>query len=82
MWKEMYGAFSVAGGSCVECAMTLESVSVGTEDYKFENEKNLEVWSEKDSHNRPEPPTELSAVKAAVWVMLEPGFNKTEESVE
>lgn len=83
MWKESYGAFSVAGGSCVDWAMTLQSVSVGTEDYKFENEENLEVWREKDSHNRPESPTEQLAVKAAEWVRLVPGFNKEEEeSVE
>lgn len=25
--------------------MSLEPVSIGTEDYKFANERNLEVWS-------------------------------------
>ena len=28
--------------------MSLESESVGAEDYKFENETNLEVWSYKE----------------------------------
>lgn len=29
--------------------MSVESVSVGAEDYKFQNETNLEVWSYKRS---------------------------------
>lgn len=41
----MYKVFCVSRGSCVK---SHESASVGDEDNKFENEKDLGVWSLKD----------------------------------
>ncbi len=47
VWKKLYKA---SRGSYVKSdklpqVMSLESASVRSEDYKFENEKNLAVWS-------------------------------------
>ncbi len=43
--------------------MSLKSVSVGAEDYKFEKEKNLEVWSNKE-FIRPLQPESSSLLEA------------------
>ncbi len=51
MWKKkLFKAFWDSRGSCVKSdkspqVMSLESVSVVVEDYKFENEKNPGLWS-------------------------------------
>lgn len=63
-------------------AMWLESVLGGSEDYKLNEMKYTWKCGVRKIRNLPQSPTKLSADKAALMVLLVPGFNKKEERVE